>query len=78
LFPNCIPSAGWRHIFDGIVKWGLCSLPFFVPWLAQLKTWNKFFRNYMTELTEQLENSGFNAVAEMLKKIHFTTFAEWR
>ena len=31
LFPNCVPNAGWHHVFDGLVKWGLSSLDWFTP-----------------------------------------------
>ena len=31
LFPNCVPNAGWHHVFGGLVKWGLSTLDWFAP-----------------------------------------------
>ena len=28
LFPMCVASAGWHHLFDGLLRFGLCQLAF--------------------------------------------------
>ena len=37
LFPMCVASAGWHHVFDGLLRFGLCQLKWFGSWLEQTK-----------------------------------------
>ena len=42
LFPNAFAMAGWHHVFDGCIRYGLGQLDWFDPWLLELKSCLKF------------------------------------
>ena len=37
LLPNALPIAGWHHIFDGLIRFGLYQFAWFPSWLLTLK-----------------------------------------
>ena len=37
LFPNSVSSPGWGHICDGLLRFVLCTFPWFAAWLRDLK-----------------------------------------
>ena len=43
LFPSALLVSGWHHVMDGIIRYGLCSLPWFDGFLAKLKSCLRFF-----------------------------------
>ena len=42
LFPRVLEAAGWNHLVDGLVRRGLCSLPWFPSVLDSIKAINRF------------------------------------
>jgi len=41
LFPRSLVAAGWNHLVDGLVRRGLCSLPWFPSVLDSIKAINR-------------------------------------
>ena len=80
LFPNCVPNAGWHHVFDGLVKWGggLPTIDWFTQFLAALKAWIKLFWKYGSDIRELFDATGFKAAAQLVMLITFTAFTELR
>ena len=78
LFPGALLLCGWHHLFDGLIRFGLCSLGWFKPFLKQLKILNKFCRDHSGYLFDLLIERGYHGAAFIIKKISHTTFAEWR
>ena len=78
LFPNCVPSAGWHHVCDGLVLASFATLLWWRHFLKGLKCMNSFCRNHLTDVCELLTANGFDDVSVLLLRISFTTFAAWR
>ena len=78
LFPSALLLCGWHHLFDGLIRFGLCSLGWFKPFLKQLKILNKLCRDHSGYLFDLLIERGYHGAAFIIKKISHTTFAGWR
>ena len=78
LFPHGLLLPGWHHLFDGIIRWGLCTLVWFGGFLMTLKAWVKLCRNHGDDLVKEFRRHGLDAAASMFKKLSFPTFAQWR
>ena len=71
---------GWHHIWDGLIRYGLESLPWFKGWLHYLKAVNNFCRGNLDEFGDELQKAGLWGAKLILRNISFTTFAarRWR
>ena len=78
LLPNALPIAGWHHIFDGLIRFGLYQFAWFPSWLLTLKGCLRFFRNHRVDFLERLRSDGLSGAASVLEGISFPTFAAWR
>ena len=78
LFPMGCIIPGWHHLFDGVIRWGLFTLPWFPHFLLILKAYIKFGRNYLHDFLKDLTDAGLSGAAGILRRIVFVTFAEWR
>jgi len=78
LFPNALPLVGWHHCFDGLIRSGLCSIPWFTAFLVELKTFNRFLRDHKVDVADALEVAGLVGAQGLFLAIAFVTFAEWR
>lgn len=56
IFPKALFMPGWRHTFDGLIRRGMCSLPWFAGFLEKLRALVSFFRdlNLVSELARGL------------------------
>ena len=69
---------GWHHCFDGLIRSGLCSIPWFTAFLVELKTFNRFLRDHKVDVADALEVAGLVGAKGLFLAIAFVTFAEWR
>eukprot|EP00959_Pyramimonas_sp_CCMP1952_P082536 1724624-Pyramimonas_sp.AAC.1 len=70
-FPRALYMAGWRHIFDTLLKRACCSLKWFPKFLEQLKAVSRFLRNHREEVCGVLRGRGFAGVASMVESETF-------
>ena len=78
LFANALLLCGWHHLYDSLIRYGLCSMAWFAGFLNQLKVLVKFCRDHSSAIADIFEQRKLNAVATMIRKIPHTTFAAWR
>ena len=68
LFPNSVSSPGWGHICDGLLRFVLCTFPWFAAWLRDLKFLIRFLHNHRDNLVELFMRSNCKGAASVLKK----------
>ena len=78
LFPHSILSAGWYHLWDGVIRFGLCMLPWFKVFLRSLKALTKYLRENITDVIEVFRAAGLEGAANFLEVVSLPVFLEWR
>jgi hypothetical protein len=78
LFPNALMTVGWFHLWDGVLRHGLCNLVWFAFFLKVLKAIAKFVRNEKEELMSLFRKADLDGSAALLRVTSVPTFAEWR
>ena len=61
-WPAALPSPGWNHLFDIVLRWSLCQLPWFPQWIKELKALNNMLierRGAISTEARQLAYVGF-------------------
>ena len=78
LFPNCLLSAGWFHLWDGVIRFGLCSLPWFDLFTRSLKALVRWLREDMEDIAGMLREGGLHGAADVMELTKLPTFIAWR
>lgn len=80
LFGNSVLMPGFRHLADHVLQRGLTSLTGFPGFLAKIKSIVKFLRSElaMDAIRRCLERDGYPAVAAVMRKASWVSFAAWR
>ena len=78
LFPHALNTIGWFHLWDNIIRYGLCNLIWFAFFLRCLKTFCKFLRNESEELVKLYESHDLPGTAAVIRILHIPSFIEWR
>ena len=76
LFPRALGVSGWHHTFDGLIRYGLSSLPWFTSFLEHLKSLVSFLRNQSTDLEAHLAGLDMAGASAILNTLTYVTFAE--
>ena len=80
LFPRAVAMPGWMHLWDLVIRKGLCNLRYFPEWLVGLKAIVAFMRkrNYLEVLVRSLRQRGLGGAVDLLKAASLPSFADWR
>ena len=78
LFPIALASIGWFHLWDGILKFGLSLLVWFVPFLKVLKAVVRFLRDDVAEIKRAFNDAGLPGCVALIGTIKMPVFIEWR
>ena len=78
LFPVALLNAGWNHIWDGLIRWGLCSLHWFSHFLRCLKALVKVLRDDLDDIVDAFAGATLSGVRAILKNLKVPNFLEWR
>jgi hypothetical protein len=78
LFPRAVLSAGWFHLWDGLLQFGLSSLTWFSSFNKSLKALSTFLRNDLNLVVDVLEENGLHGSASLLKMLKMPVFIAWR
>ena len=80
LFPKAVSMPGWMHMWDLVIRRGLCTPRYFPKWLVGLKAVVAFMRKstYIEALARSLRQKGLHGAADLLAFASLLGFAEWR
>lgn len=80
LFPRAVEMPGWMHLWDLVIRKGLCLPKYFPKWLVGLKAIVAFMRKSidLEVLLRSLRQKGFEGAADLLASISLPSFADWR
>ena len=78
LFPVAIASPGWHHIFDGLLRFGLCMLDWFPQWLELVKALAKWLRQASDDVARVLDSAGMTGAGALARAVKPPNFAKWR
>lgn len=78
IFPNALPMAGWKHMWDLLTRRGLFLLPWMPLFIKRIKALTKFLREDLDLLCQDLGDRGHCGLAGMLRKAAMPNFAAWR
>ena len=74
LLPRSILSAGWYHLWDEVIRFGLCMLPRFKVFIGSLKALTKFLRENITNVTEAFRAAGLEGSCQLFGSGDSTCF----
>ena len=78
LFPCALMTMGWFHLFDNLLRNGLCNLAWFGAFLTVLKALTKFLRENRAEISQAYADAGMAGSASFFKTLAVASFAVWR
>jgi hypothetical protein len=80
LFPRALIMTGWFHIWDTLLRRGLCACDFFPGFIGKLKGALGFLRmeTIRNEIVRRLKDSGKQGLAMVFEATPFQYFARWR
>lgn len=80
LFPRALTIPGWMHMWDIVIRRGLCQLRTFPSWVEGLKAIVSFLRKSQNKsiVLRQWKAKGLSGAAELLEQARLPHFAEWR
>ena len=66
------------HLWDNLICYGLCLLPWFSFYLKVLKALIRFVQDERKELISLFKKAGFEGTAAILRTVSCPPFAHWR
>jgi hypothetical protein len=78
LFPKAMLPAGWNHLWDGLLCFGLCSLVWFSPFLRSLKALVRVLREDLDLVKDAFGAAGLDGSKAIIGNLRVPSFAHWR
>lgn len=80
LFPRALAMPGWLHMWDLVIRRGLCGARFFPEWVRGLKAIVGTLRRStdLEAIGKYFRRKGAKGAADPLKSAKLPSFAEWR
>ena len=78
LLPSALASPGWHHMFDALLRFGLCQVRWFAAWLDLSKALTKWLRNFNGEIVDSLMRINKLGAAALVRNLKTENFEKWR
>ena len=78
LLPYAILSVGWCHLIDNLIRFVLCSLPWFPRFLKDVKCLIKLMYIHSNSIADMFDEADLNGAAVVVRRTRPIRFAEWR
>ena len=78
LFPFALAAAGWHHIMDALLRFGLLTQNWFGGFLDLVKALTKWLRVATDDIMDTLNTAGKSGAAALVGALTLKNFAQWR
>ncbi len=78
LFPFALAAAGWHHIMDALLRFGLLTQNWFGGFLDLVKALTRWLRVATDDIMDTLNAAGKSGAAALVGALTLKSFAQWR